>query len=172
MQKRLICLIVCLLAACGNSESKTPDPLVDGRRLESKSLNFRIEAPEGFTWRVEPPMAETHLFVAENGNTKVRLLIQGRNYDETTEDRAYQYVNGMRRSYEKRGMTVEDVLVSRHSSKLGNGYRYFFRAVRGGGAARVDGYLVANDRLYNLEHTGTTSDDVLSPFIASLAPAP
>jgi hypothetical protein len=192
MRERFRVLFVCLLlAACSAEEQpavveKTPAAVkpkqprgsgkvtwaIDGRHLESESLNFRIDAPAGYTWRNELKDDEgKYLFVASSDSDKVRLLIQGRNYDPTTESRTYEYVEGMRGTYEKLELAVQDVLVSRRSSKLGPGYLYFFRAVRGNEAARVTGYLVANDRLYNLEHVSSMPRDVLGPFIASLAPA-
>jgi hypothetical protein len=188
MRERFALLFVCLLlAACGGDESpvveksaaigKRGQPRstkvtwqISGSHLESEALNFRIDAPAGYTWRNEKEEDDQYLFVAKNGIDTVRLLIQGRNYGPTTENRAYEYVNGMRGAYELREMAVQDVLVSRRRSKLGSGYSYFFRAVRGNNAARVSGYLVASDRLYSLEHVSAMPTDVLGPFVASLAP--
>ena len=189
MRERFAVLFVCLLlAACGGDEApameksaaigkkQQPRPTkvtwkISGSHLESEALNFRIDAPAGYAWRNENDEDDQYLFVARNGSDTVRLLIQGRNYGPTTENRAYEYVNGMRGAYELREMTIQDVLVSRRSSKLGTGYSYFFRAVKGSNAARVTGYLVANDRLYSLEHVSAMPTDVLGPFVASLAPA-
>ncbi|HEX6083035.1 MAG TPA: hypothetical protein VF266_00825 [Thermoanaerobaculia bacterium] len=191
MRGRFALLSVCLLlAACGGKDEspvveksaaigKRQQPprstkvtwKISGSHLESEALNFRIDAPAGFTWRNEKDDDDQYLFVARNGSDTVRLLIQGRNHSPATENRTYDYVNGMRGAYELRGMAVQDVLVSRRRSKLGSGYFYFFRAVRGNNAARVTGYLVASDRLYSLEHVSAMPTDVLGPFIASLAPA-
>ena len=190
MRERFRVLFVCLLlAACGGGEKpavKTSSAVVkpkpprtsgkvtwkiNGGHLESEALNFRIDAPAGYTWRNELKDDEgKYLFVARSDSATVRLLIQGRNYDPTTESRTYEYVNGMRGTYERLELTVQDVLVSRRRSKLGPGYSYFFRAVRGNEAARVTGYLVANDRLYNLEHVSSIPYDALGPFVSSLAP--
>ena len=192
MRERFRLLVVCLLlAACGGREeavekssaaavkpTKPPRSssgkvtwTIDANHLRSEALNFRITAPAGYSWRNEKDDDDKYLFVARNGVDTVRLLVQGRNYDPTTENRAYEYVNGMRGAYELREMVIQDVLVSRRRSKLGPGYSYFFRAVKGAHAARVTGYLVANDRLYSLEHVSAMPTDVLGPFVSSLAPA-
>ena len=146
MRGRFALLSVCLLlAACGGKDGspvaeksaaigKRQQPprstkvtwKISGSHLESEALNFRIDAPAGFTWRNEKDEAGQHLFVARNGSDTVRLLIQGRNHSPATETRTYDYVNGMRGAYELRGMAVQDVLVSRRRSKLGSG-----RAERG-----------------------------------------
>ncbi|HYC91062.1 MAG TPA: hypothetical protein VEO54_17725 [Thermoanaerobaculia bacterium] len=190
MRERLRVVFVCLLlAACGAEEPAAveqsaavarPKPpaasgkvtwKISGTHLESEALNFRIDAPAGYTWRNESDDDGQYLFVAKSDSATVRLLIQGRNYDPVTEARTYEYVNGMRGAYELREMRVQDVLVSRRRSKLGPGYSYFFRAVKGDRAARVTGYLVASDRLYSLEHVSAMPHDVLGPFVSSLAPA-
>src|SRR5690242_20514793 len=162
MQKSLIALVVCLLAAsCGNTEAPKADARIEGRRLESESLGFRIEAPEGYAWRRESMAGENkYLFIAENGTAKVRFIIQGRHFSAATEEHVREYLDGMRGPYEKRGMKIEDVVLNPLASKLGDGYRYAFQVTGRAATVRVDGYVVANDRLYNLEQTSLSSEDV------------
>ena len=169
MRRSVFCIAVALLlAGCPDAAKPGVDPLIEGPRLESESLDFRIEAPEGYTWRNDRLGRDKHRFVATNGSTEVRLSIDGLESNETPDDRALRWVNMMRTVIQRGERAVEDVVMIPRRSKLGSGYVYAFRTGRG---ERVSGYVVATKRLYALEHTGTTTEDVLSPFIAGLAPA-
>ena len=169
MRRSIFCVAVALLlAGCPDAAKPGVDPRIEGRLLESESLDFRIEAPEGYTWRNERLGRDKHQFVATNGSTEVRLSIDGLESNETPNDRSLRWVNMLRAVNQRREKAVEGVVMTPRQSKLGSGYVYAFRT---GGGERVSGYVVASKRLYALEHTGTTTEDVLSPFIAGLAPA-
>jgi hypothetical protein len=181
-------LLLFLAVGCGNDEEAAPEETaeetsagseevswsVDGGTLESASLGFRLEAPEGWEWSGPEERGTTYVFTATKNEATVRFTVYDRKHSPTTQANALEFVEGMIPSYGAQGMSVRHISLQPRGSKMGQGFTYSFSArADNGGSASVSGYIVARGRLYQLESTAARQFDIFRnhPFIDGLAPA-
>jgi len=165
----LMVLGATVAAACGGSPPPSGSPsspaaehdatwVIDGRSLTSEDLNFRLTAPEGWSWEEDRPARQPadqrYVFIARlDQRNFFRVMVRARNLYENSERSIAEFLDGTKSGSAKSGMTMVHAGYGQRITQAGAGYDYSYDLQFPAGVAHVDGYLLAADRLYNLQST-------------------
>ena len=146
------------LTAHGKDEGPLPLMKVSGASLESPALNFRVEAPDGWSWsedrEVADPKRSLFAFKAQRSReTFFSVMVAERNRYTLSEQEAFNSALGGLRTGGNPGAHPHFLVVEPRSTPFGAGFNFSYTesgSTDRGGYSLADGVLFVADRIYCL----------------------
>lgn len=154
------------LAAPGKDEGGPRLMVVSGTTLESPALNFRLKAPEGWSWREDPELAEPKnsqvaFRAVLDAYTSMIVVVGGRNRYTLSERDALNNAMSLVRKAADPGAHSNLFSVAPRPTRFGVASNFSYtedaRTVSGHPLC-ADGVLFAADRLYGLLYVSEFRD--------------
>ena len=157
----LVSMILSTAALVPASPAEEPRWSIIGSVLESSDLNFRVSAPAGWTWSEDSaarqPSDGRYSFVARaDAKTFFRFTVRGHGMTENSPRSVGEFLDGVKASSSKSGITLTDTQSSPRQSKAGAGFGYSYTMrFPNGATAFADGFILAAGRFYMLQYIST-----------------
>src|SRR5260221_10442393 len=136
-----------------------------GRDLTCPQLNFRMTAPDGWSWAAAEQTGnasdEQFTFTARrDARTFFTLFVRGKDNYDNSDVAMKHFTTGLNRGVTRSGNTITDLKTAAVKVPAGEGQGFSYVIHTPKGDALADGFVLSADRMYILQYVSASREEL------------